>query len=218
MLTLSRWADVATVTLLVGESKTVFHVHEAKLFEGSSFFKAAFTSDFREGSERTMTLPEDDGPVFELFVDWLYHRRYSIASPPVQDASEDYDVLMQPVQLYALADKYDVPDLRSLILCKIFAFIQRNGSKPTLGTVAYAYEHTSQNAAVRTLLTDCLIRIEESFDWYHQVGAQTWFRAHPEIAVDVLASYYENAVGFHGLFNRTATAQRYLNHEQQNKK
>ena len=217
MLTRSRWADVATVTLLVGESKTVFHVHEAKLFEASSFFKVAFTSDFGESSERTMTLPEDDGSVFGLFVDWLYHRRYSIASPPVQDASEDYDSLMQPVQLYALADEYDVPDLRSLILCEIFAFIQRNRSKPTLSTVAYAYAHTSQNAAVRTLLADCLVR-RESFDWYHQVGAKTWFRAHPEIAVDELASYYENAMGFYDTFNRTATAQEYLNQEQQNKK
>ena len=65
----SRWADVATVSLVVGESNTAFHVHEADLFDASPFFKAAFTSDFRESAERSMTLPEDDEDIFELFIE-----------------------------------------------------------------------------------------------------------------------------------------------------
>ena len=64
-----------------------------------------------------MTLPEDDENTFELFVDWLYHRRYEITSPP---KPPEKDVFMQPVKLFVLADKYDVCSLKDLIASKLF--------------------------------------------------------------------------------------------------
>ena len=66
-----------------------------------------------------MTLPEDDESVFDNFVDWLYHGRYDIPRH-----SEVDEVFLRPVQLFVLADKYGVPDLKSLVLDQIFNLIK----------------------------------------------------------------------------------------------
>ena len=186
-LTSSRWAGVATVTLLVGEAKTTFQVHEAALFEASSFFKAAFTSMFRESSERTMTLPEDDESVFESFVDWLYHGRYDIPR-----RSEVAEIFLRPVQLFVLADKYGVPDLKSLVLDQMFKLIKWTASRPSLDTVAYAYGHTFQNAAIRKLLVDDMVW-NRYHSYYQEAENQVWLRAHPEISTDLNVRFAKRA-------------------------
>ena len=179
-LTSFRWAGVATVTLLVGETKTAYQVHEAVLFEASSFFEAAFTSMFQESSERTMTLPEDDESVFDNFVNWLYHRRYDKSRH-----NEVADVFLQPVQLFVLADKYGVPDLKSHVLDQLIKFIRTEDWGPSLDTVAYAYRHTLQNATIRQILVDNVVW-HHAPNWYQQAENDTWLRAHPEITKDII--------------------------------
>ena len=66
---------MASVTLIIGETKTKFHVHEAELFKVSPIFKAGFGSHFKESSERKMILPEDDSELFNPMVEWLYSHR-----------------------------------------------------------------------------------------------------------------------------------------------
>ena len=86
-----------------------------------------------------MALPEDDESVFDNFVDWLYHGRYDIAR-----RSEAVEIFLRPVQLFVLADKYGVPDLKSLVLVKMFNLIESETvSRPWPDTIAYAYGHTS---------------------------------------------------------------------------
>ena len=183
MLTLSRWVDVATVTLVVGETKAAFQVHEANLFEASPFFKAAFTSDFRERSEQTMTLPEDDEVIFELFVNWLYGQRYDISSPPA-----DRTMFLEPIKLFVLADKYDVRSLKNLVVSQLFFAIKTVAKPPTLDEVSYAYKHTSQKSTLRELLTD-LLTTRFNLGWFQEQSTQTWLRDHPDISVDMNASF-----------------------------
>ncbi len=183
MLTPSRWADVATVTLVVGETKTAFQVHEADLFEASPFFKAAFTSDFRESSERTMTLPEDDEAIFELFVNWLYRQRYDIPSSP-----KDPKRYSEPIRLFVLADKYDVRSLKNLIVSQLFLAFKAGAETPELNAISYAYKHTSQNSIIRKLLIDLLTSIDDP-GWFQEESTQTWLRDEPDISVDMIASF-----------------------------
>ena len=186
MLTPSSWADVATVALVVGETKTAFQVHEADLFEASPFFKAAFTSNFRERSERTMTLPEDDEVIFDLFVNWLYSQRYDIPSPP-KDPKEKHKKYLEPIKLFVLAEKYDVRSLRNLVVSQLFLAMKTRGKIPSLDTVPYAYKHTSQNSTIRKLLTERLTYM--NLGWYQEESTQTWLRDHPDISVDMIARF-----------------------------
>lgn len=183
---MTSWADIATVTLLVGETKAAFIVHEEKLFEASSFFKAAFTSDFKEGSERTMTLPEDDEAVFDLFVEWLYYGSYQLPSLPAGIFGKASELSMQPVQLFVLADKYDVPQLKNLILLKIFlAFKESKCGTITKETFAYAFQHTPQKSSIRKLFADWLANYPVLIE---RETSQIWLREHPEISTDLNVS------------------------------
>ena len=186
MLTGCRWADVATVTLLVGEAKTAFQVHEADLFEASPFFKAAFTSDFRESGERTMTLPEDDEATFDLFVEWLYHQRYHLPPPPKANAKEK-DRSMQPLQLYVLADKYDIRRLKSLIISQIFTAFKQHSLSLYDTAIVYAYRHTSPNSTIRNLIADH-VACNSKPGWFQRKSTQNWLRNHADITTDVLVS------------------------------
>lgn len=129
-----------------------------------------------------MTLPEDDEFIFGLFVEWTYHRRYDIPQLP-KDRNKRYEKFMQPVQLYVLADKYDVRNLKICILSALFLLIRLHSS-PTLATIAYAYEHTPRNSAIRKFLAGYFSTLDS--EWYQDASSQHWLRSHPEICTDVV--------------------------------
>ena len=92
-----------------------------------------------------------------------------------------------------LADKYVVPDLKSLVLDQMFNLIKsETASGPSLDTVAYAYGHTFQNAAIRKLLVDDMVW-NCHHSWYQQAENQMWLRAHPEISTDVNVRFAKHA-------------------------
>ena len=135
-----------------------------------------------------MTLPEDDESVFENLVDWLYRGRYEIPSQ-----GEVVDIFLRPVQLFVLAEKYEMSDLRSVVLYQIFNLIKSETAETaSLETVAYTYKHTSENAAIRKLLLDDMV-------WHCQHNSyqppenRMWLRDHPEISADVIVRFAKRA-------------------------
>ena len=94
---------------------------------------------------------------------------------------------MEPVKLYVFADKYDVTDLKSHVITKLFAMGNQKWA-PAGSTVAYAYEHTPQNSRLRKLLADwwaCRV----SLPWFRSEVAQGWLKEHPEVAIAVISSF-----------------------------
>ena len=193
-LIIFRWSAAATVTLIVGKAKTAFLVHESELFEASSFFKAAFTSDFRESWERTMTLPEDDESAFELFIEWVYHPYFKIDPLPIPTSGEKAKYsLMQPVQLYILADKYDALKLKNAILSEIYT-VMSSSSKIFLNCpelIAYVYAHTSPNSSMRRMFADF---VSTQHAWIQRATNQAWLQNHPDVSTAVNVSFAKHAV------------------------
>ena len=135
-----------------------------------------------------MTLPEDDESVFDSFVNWLYHRRYDI--PKHMDFFEDF---LRPVQLFVLANKYGVPDLKRLVLVQMFNLIKSHTPfGPSPEAFAYAYGHTFQNATFRKLLVDDMVW-NCPHSWYQQAENQEWLRAHPDISTDLNVRFAKHA-------------------------
>ena len=179
-----RFGGVPTVTILVGEDSMPFFIHRDQLCEASSFFKAAFEGAFLEGSEMRMSLPEEEEHTFDLFIKWLYNEGYEISSEMDNDKAQ---IFMEPVKLYVLADKYDVTDLKSLVITKLFA-LRSESPVPGLKTVAYAYEHTPRNSRLRKFLADwwaCRIKLP----WFRLLSSQRWLEEHPEVASAVISSF-----------------------------
>lgn len=183
-LTSSRFSGVPTVTILVGENSTPFSIHRDQLCEASSFFKAAFEGAFLEGSEMRMSLPEEEDHTFDLFIQWLYNQGYEISDQNHNDRGQRF---MEPVKLYVLADKYDVTDLKSHVITKLFA-LRNEKWVPGLATVAYAYEHTPQNSRLRKLLADWwACRVDPHC--FRLGVTQGWLKEHPEVAISVISSF-----------------------------
>ena len=178
---------------MVGESKTPFHVHEAELFKVSPVFKAAFSSAFKEGSDRKMTLPDDDAEIFNLLVEWLYCHNYN-APLPTGDDIKDAGRFMEPMRLYVLADKYGVTSLKNLISEKTFDAMKQNGGTlgPSTDTIAYVYQNVPSTSGIRKLLAD-LHACNMIPDWYHNTKARECLRDNPEFAADVKFRWDQHA-------------------------
>ncbi|TGO49395.1 hypothetical protein BCON_0211g00120 [Botryotinia convoluta] len=76
----TRWLGSPIVCIHVGSSCQEFAVHKDLICYTSPFFRAAFTSEFRETNTRTIELPETDTEIFDLFMGWLCTRELSSAS------------------------------------------------------------------------------------------------------------------------------------------
>ncbi len=138
--------DVATVSLYVGDEEAVFNVHIDLLCGISTFFKAAFSSEFLEAAERSMSLEDDDVATFERFVSWLYTRRYELSAI---GKDERY---MELAKLYVLADKYNVSRLKKEIIDQLFEIHEASDCPPSLDVVTYVYENYTANSSFRKLL------------------------------------------------------------------
>lgn len=143
-----------------------------------------------------MTLPEDDETIFELFVDWLYHQRYDVPSTP-NDPETPCDRFMQPVQLFVLADKYGVRNLKNVIVSQIHSVVKMSSDVPKEATIAYAYEHTSQNSTIRKVLAD-MMACYVGRNWFERAVNQTWLRDHHDISMDVMVRLAERAEDAYG--------------------
>ena len=178
-----RFCEVSTVTLFVGKGKKPFYVHQEQLCEVSSFFKAAFTSEFRESSEKTMDLVEEDEDTFDRFVQWLYGQQYDV---PLGNGLEG-DRFAEPLRLFVLAEKFDVSKLKSLLMVKIFAAGKQGGVAPQCASLIYAYNNTHSGSVIRRLLADWYaFRFPQA--WYRGESVQKWFRKHPDFMMDVMLS------------------------------
>ncbi len=60
------------VNVYVDTERAKWYLHENLLCKTSQFFRSAFKGSFKEASDRSIELPEDDADSFALFVRWLY--------------------------------------------------------------------------------------------------------------------------------------------------
>lgn len=63
------------VKVIVGPQKKEFNIYKNLICAASKFFHAALNSNFIEGAEHTVTLPEEDPRMFQLVHTWLHSGR-----------------------------------------------------------------------------------------------------------------------------------------------
>lgn len=66
------------VTLYVSNDRAVFRVHQNLLCNASPVFQAALAGTFKESSDNSMDLPEEDVAAVNRLVQWLYTKRYQL--------------------------------------------------------------------------------------------------------------------------------------------
>ncbi|KAL9073492.1 MAG: hypothetical protein Q9161_002913 [Pseudevernia consocians] len=147
-----KFEGVPFVTFYVGPNKVAFHVHQDLLFDASPVLKAAFSGNFQEASERSMSLPEEDKDSVGRMIQWLYTRKFELTTPVSKKTSQE--CYMQLAMLNTLADKYDIFLLKNHIVDELFDLTKelRNFQPPLIPVVAYVYNNTTERSSFRKLM------------------------------------------------------------------
>ncbi|KAI9812333.1 MAG: hypothetical protein M1827_004782 [Pycnora praestabilis] len=96
-----------------------FKVHRSVVCSQSSFFSAACDGPFVEATSRKIDLEDDDPIMVEKMLSYLYKFNYGL-----QRATPTESTLSSHAKIYALADKYDVQDLKGLAQTKFAAEVK----------------------------------------------------------------------------------------------
>lgn len=183
------------VTLYVGPDRNAFHVHLDLLCAASPVFKAAFSGNFKESTERSMDLPEDDHEAVNRLVQWLYSKEYQLPGTGNRSKNQKcYDAL---ARLNTLGEKYQITGLKNNIIRKLFQAKLDTLTIPELTVVVYVYENTSHGSSFRKLLVDWYSWSIKSV-WFSKVGTNIILAMNPEFAADLaiaLAQRVEDPTG-----------------------
>ena len=143
-----------------------------------------------------MTIDEDDSEGFERFVQWLYIAD-TCGQPYLETSTPLIGRLRKLVQLYVLADKHDVPELKKHICDAIVSLRERNTKPwyPSLDSVTVAYANLPAGSGMRKLLVDWYAW-DVRPGWFGE-GEQIWRTplSVPEFAVDVVVKMTRFCIG-----------------------
>ena len=177
------------VTFYVGPDKVVFHVHEHLLFDASPVFKAAFSGHFKEASERSMSLPEDDKDSVDRMIQWLYTKEFHLTIPVFEGTSAE--CYLQLAKLNTLAEKYDIYLLKNGIVDKLFDL--QNSSKvqktkflsPPIPAIKHVYDNTTERSSFRKLIV-AWHAYHIGFEWYDkETTRDVLAKLSPDFAIDL---------------------------------
>jgi hypothetical protein len=137
-------------------------VHEDLLTYHSSFFRAALTGHFKEAENKCVVLEDDDPQVFELFVHWLYHKRFPTKDDAADlfaawTAEDDYggSKAGNLICLYVFCDKYDIPLLKIRIIDDLFDDIEsQDVGLPSTKQVNFAFNKLPYDSPLCRCLVD----------------------------------------------------------------
>lgn len=180
-----RLEGVPVVKFLVGPDMAVFHVHQNLLYDASPVFKAAFSGDFREASELSMPLPDDDKNSVQRMIQWLYTKKIELTVPVSAKTSEE--CYMQMAKLNTIADKYDICQLKNHIVDELFDLKKppRYFQPPQLAIAVYVYNNTTGGSSFRKLLVAWYV-YHIDLKWYDLEGTQDMLVEAPQdFAIDL---------------------------------
>lgn len=105
------------VTIYTGPEKQPWLLYDEVLCFYSDYFKKAFRGNFKEATDRCMSLEDEDTEVFGYFVNWLYTGTVDCGLPEGSTHEhEDPDHFIHWCRLDVFADKYGLEDLATVAL------------------------------------------------------------------------------------------------------
>ena len=154
--------DQTIVTIEVGlepEAKE-FIVHRDLLCKASPYFQSAFKGEFKEAQDRIITLDDVSTRTFGIFQTWLYSGTLVLPedSEAYLDPKRDHpkkcsdcglidaeddpaeDWCKELLDIFVLADKYNVPLLRREAMITVQHLDEICGSRPSFESACEAFE------------------------------------------------------------------------------
>jgi hypothetical protein len=170
-----------------------YHVHRCFIAPQSKYFERACAGMFKEGAERKIELKEDLTCMVDRMVYYFYNFDYYNGSDSSQPTEPiPWRALSNHIQMYSIADKYDVPGLRTLALEKFKTFIHASGATYRLLENATIAINKLQLPETDTALRDLLVDA-----WLLRDFASKFIVQHPKDFATLMASAPWLSLGFH---------------------
>lgn len=97
-----------TIKAGAGDNIETFTVHETIAKGGSTFFKAALDSRWKEGKSRQLELPEDEPAIVNRFLEWMYSGLIQWKQTKSLTVPERNDQYYELAKLYCFGEKIQV--------------------------------------------------------------------------------------------------------------
>ena len=183
-----------------------YHVHRCFVAPQSKYFERACTGMFKEGAECKIDLKEDLTSMVDRMIYYFYDFDYYSGSDSTKMTETALSVLVH-IQMYAIADKYDVPGLKTLALEKFKTFT--SGPAVTCGILTNATHAINklQLPESDTILRDTLVDA-----WLLSGLVKTLIKEQPTSFTTLMASAPWLSIGLH---SRTLPHLQYSHHVKQ---
>ena len=181
------------VVILVGPEEKRFELPRSLLCESSLFFSKAFEGHFKEATDGTLKLPEDDPVAFTKLALWMYEKKIdglNILTYAIQELREKFEGFCQ---LYYLADKLQFTALLDETMLQIAEFDKWGGEEEViLPCVAEIYDKTGKGSPLRDFVTRTLAQYFAEENWLKKnPGCQTLLEDHPGFAAEQFCAVAE---------------------------
>ncbi|KAI8934364.1 hypothetical protein NX059_009099 [Plenodomus lindquistii] len=169
--------DAVFATILVGEDRMKFTVHEELLVHHSPFFRGALQGRFKEAQKKEIVLADTKPDIFEYFIHWLYYGRF----PRNGDDKElleawagheyrasEYMKTGNLIHIYIFCDKYDVRELKRTAMDELFDNIFDDKLEPVLPgpeLVKAAFENVPETSSLCRFLVDANCYWADDDEW-----------------------------------------------------
>lgn len=137
----------------MGPKRVSFGIHKALLCHVSSYLKAALTGNFKEASERTVTLWDEKPEVFMRFNAWLYTNVIELEKDPLKP---HWAHLMD---LSVFAEKRGIPSLQNSVIDAMITIKSKVESLPPASRIEDVWEKTSETSGLHPFLVDFYVHI-----------------------------------------------------------
>ena len=149
------------MTVLVGNKRTKFMLHEQTLRSNSKFFEAALSRNWRESTERKVLLPEETTDHFRIYAQWVYTGKL-FTEDKAQDMKPNQYPFDNLAGLYAMGARLQDQPFQDAAIDAILAETRvQRGSKsylPAPDLIPIIYENTLPGDAARRLLVDICVK------------------------------------------------------------
>ena len=184
------------VKVYVGRKRELYIFPEALLVERFPFFNAAFQSGFRESTDKSIELAEDDPAAFSYVMNMAFGEGWKMSAK-----LEGVDAQLKPANAYIVADKLGRPDLASSISEDYQCLFYNGGSFDDYLVCSKAaklvYENTAESAPIRAVMVEMAAHQYNHFQCFTYEEMEKWsktIRCHPKFHVAVMISIKQESL------------------------
>ncbi|KAF2658636.1 hypothetical protein K491DRAFT_713350 [Lophiostoma macrostomum CBS 122681] len=187
-------SDMKLLQVYKGETKE-YHVHKQILSCQSRYFMNAFTGNFKEATNTTMKLEDDDPVHFEFVLQFMYTTMFDKNEIQKSTSRDKKKMVAYLVGISKVADKYNVPRLIPLVADELAATLKclhGAGFDFSKGLVESYYSHcVTPGTPLGLIIAHSIIRDIFSTSY---TNCPDLLKAFPTLAVDIALRQIELSV------------------------